>query len=271
MMEFKYLQPRADIRTLVGSYYDVSVPDGYEDVMRAEIANIRFVIAGTVHSDINGQLETYSAGDVIICGPTYQWSNVVFNPGSIIFGAAITPLGWARMFDVPAIDYIPADKDALIQAVLDAGDPTARAEQADALFAALTDPTRRVHEDFLDIVTAWITNPEPNELDDLLSAVDLSARQVERLTKFYFGSAPKKLHRKFRALHSANRLTWQQLTDWRDIATTAYFDQSHFIREFKQFNGRTPSDFINGPHLLVRMTLEERRQIAHESPFSLVG
>ena len=77
--------------------------------------------------------------------------------------------------------------------------------------------------------------------------------------------------RKFRALHSANRLTWQSLDDWRDVATTAYYDQSHFIREFKQFNGRTPSEFIKGAHLLVRQTLTERRQIEHHSPYSLVG
>ena len=129
----------------------------------------------------------------------------------------------------------------------------------------------RVHDAFLIQATRWITDPEPNELEDLLAVMDVSARQVERLCKTYFGSAPKRLHRKFRALHSANRLTWQQLTDWRDIATTAYFDQSHFIREFKQFNGRTPTEFIKGPHLLVRMTLQERLQIAHDSPFSLVG
>ncbi|WP_422120072.1 hypothetical protein [Hyphomonas johnsonii] len=43
------------------------------------------------------------------------------------------------------------------------------------------------------------------------------------------------------------------------------------MREFKQFNGRTPSEFIKGAHLLVRLTLQERLQIVHDSPFSLVG
>jgi transcriptional regulator GlxA family with amidase domain len=105
----------------------------------------------------------------------------------------------------------------------------------------------------------------------LLDHVDFSQRQVERLCKAYFGSSPKKLHRKFRALHSANRLTWHNLDDWRDVARTAYYDQAHFIREFKQFNGRTPKEFMDGPHILVRMTLEERLKINHASPFSLVG
>ena len=55
------------------------------------------------------------------------------------------------------------------------------------------------------------------------------------------------------------------------MATTEYSDQSHFIREFKRFNGRTPQQFIEGAHLLVRVTLHERRQIDHGSPFSLIG
>jgi AraC-like DNA-binding protein len=281
MMQFEYVLPRAEIRALVGSYYDTTIPVGFDDVMRAEIANVRFIIRGAVRTNMNGKEETYPAGTALLCGPTYKWCSVGFDSDTLIFGAAITPLGWARMFGVPAntlsdrtvplADHVPPECLQHIQPIFDAKDAPSRAAAADIFFAALDDPARRVHEDFLALATRWITDPEPNELEDLLAATDISARQVERLCKLYFGSAPKRLHRKFRALHSANRLTWQELTDWRDIATTAYFDQSHFIREFRHFNGRTPSEFIKGAHLLVRQTLKERLQIAHESPFSLVG
>lgn len=281
MMQFEYVLPRADIRALVGSYYDTTIPVGFDDVMRAEIANVRFVVRGAVRTNMNGKEESFPAGTALLCGPTYKWCDVGFDTGTLIFGAAITPLGWARMLGVPAdtladrtvmlADHVPAQSLQHILPVFDAPDAASRAAAADTFFAALDDPGRHVHDEFLALATRWITDPEPNELEDLLAATDISPRHVERLCKLYFGSAPKRLHRKFRALHSANRLTWQELTDWRDIATTGYFDQSHFIREFKHFNGRTPSEFIKGAHLLVRQTLKERLQIAHESPFSLVG
>lgn len=281
MMTFEYFEPGERVRDLIGSYYALTVPEALDDVMRAEIANVRFILEGRIHSDINGAMEVYSAGDAILCGPTFKWSAVRFDANTRVVGAAITPLGWARMFEVPASDYadrvvplkslMPEKVHGLIDRIFDPATEGTRADVADITFAALDNPGAKVNQDFLDIVTRWITDPDPNELEDLLDAIDLSPRQVERLAKLYFGSAPKKLHRKFRALHSANRLTWQSMDDWRDVATTAYYDQSHFIREFRQFNGRTPSEFIKGAHLLVRQTLTERRQIEHHSPYSLVG
>ena len=280
-VQFEYFRPQSDISKLVSSYYNLTVDDHVSDIMRAEIANLRFVIRGRVSTNLNGVDEQYGAGDTLLCGPTYQWSNVGFEPGTQVFGAAITPLGWARLFDVdadqlanrlvPLAPYIGPSVLPLVTDIFDATEEMQRAKAADRLFAAMVDPEKRVDEAFLDQVTSWITSPDPNELAVLLSEMSRSPRQIERLCKKYFGSAPKLLHRKFRALHSANRLTWQELTDWQDIATTAYSDQSHFIREFKQFNGRTPSEFIKGAHILVRLTLQQRLQIDHESPFSLIG
>lgn len=281
MIEFEYFRPRADIRSLVGSYYYCTIENAFADVMRAEIANVRFMVSGALHSDMNGADETLAAGAAFLCGPTFKWSNVRFDSGTVVFGAAITPLGWARMFSDPAdlladrlVDlhpFVPPELKALCNAVTNAPDANSSVAAADHFFARLDRPERKINVNFLDQATRWITDPEPNELDDLLACADLSSRQINRLSKAYFGGSAKRLHRKFRALHSANRLTWQNLTDWRDVATTAYSDQPHFIREFKQFNGRTPSEFIRGPHRLVRLTLKERLTIVHDSPFSLVG
>ncbi|ANY21222.1 Helix-turn-helix domain protein [Tsuneonella dongtanensis] len=280
-MQFRYFRPRDDVRSLASSYYSVNFADPVADIMRAEIANVRFILKGTVSTDLSGQPSEYAAGQTLLCGPTHRASNVTFSAGARVFGAAITPLGWARLFDVsaddladrivPLEDHLTGEGRDLLDSVFSAHDDEARAVACDDLFAAAADMGRPVHHVFLDRVTAWITSPDHNELVDLLAELPMSDRQIIRLSRKYFGSAPKLLHRKFRALNSANRLTWHDLTDWRDVASTSYSDQPHFIREFKQFNGRTPGEFIKGTHILVRMTLQERLQIAHDSPFSLIG
>lgn len=280
-MEFSYFEPAPALRQFVSSYYFVSLPFEIADIMRAEIANARFILGGTVWSDLSGDEVKFDAGDSPLCGPTYRASRIRFAANTKVFGAAITPLGWRRMFSMsaedaadrhlPLADAVPADRRSLIKGVFETPDNPGVVAAADRLFSSLVSDERSVHEDFIKQATDWIVDPEPNEIEHLLDHVDFSQRQVERLCKAYFGSSPKKLHRKFRALHAANRLTWHNLDDWRDVARTAYYDQAHFIREFKQFNGRTPKEFMDGPHILVRMTLEERLKINHASPFSLVG
>lgn len=280
-MRFQYFKPRSDICQLASSYYLVDFEEESADLMRAEIANIRFVLNGCITSDINGQDERFPAGSTMLCGPTFGWSNVRFSAGTRVFGAAITPLGWARLFGsdaselahqiVPLEPHVAPSWQDRIARVFAGRDGPEVVAASDDLLLGMIDPARRIDEPFLHQVTEWITSPEPNELSVLLSGMDRSHRQIDRLSRRYFGSAPKLLHRKFRALHSANRLVWNDLTDWQDIATTVYCDQSHFIREFKQFNGRTPTEFINNTRILVRMTLEQRLQIDHASPFSLIG
>lgn len=280
-MEFSYFEPAPALRRLVSSYYFVSFPCAVTDIMRAEIANARFILSGAVNSDLSGEGVLYEAPYAMLSGPTYHWSRVECVPNTSVFGAAITPLGWCRLFGFSAYeaadknlafqDCIPADKAPLVDAIFAAPDKVSIVRAADNLFSALVSDKWAVNEEFIDIATDWIVDPEPNEIEHLRAACDLSDRQIQRLCQAYFGSSPKKLHRKFRALHAANRLTWNNLSDWREVARAAYYDQAHFIREFKQFNGRTPQEFMNGPHILVRVTLQERLKINHASPFSLVG
>lgn len=280
-MEFSYFEPAPGLSQFVSSYYFVSLPFEIADIMRAEIANARFVLAGKVTSDLSGGDVEFLPGAAPLCGPTQRWSRIRFDADTRIFGAAITPLGWCRLFDmsaeeaadrhIPLQDVIPKDKHFLIEDIFNARDKKSVVATADRLFLSLVNYRKNIREDFIRQATEWIVDPEPNEIEHLLDHIDISHRQAERLCKAYFGCGPKKLHRKFRALHAANRLTWRNLDDWRDVARAAYYDQAHFIREFKQFNGRTPKEFIDGPHILVRMTLQERLKINHASPFSLVG
>lgn len=280
-MQFSYFRPAHDVRDAIGSYYDVRLSSAFGDVMRAEIANVRFVLSGTVSSTITGELVEYKAPCVLLCGPTFAASRVHFTAGAHVFGAAITPRGWAQMAPSSAHHFADRviDLDTELsgvnrdkfERVFCARSDEERVTAADEAFRSLKRPNSRIDNAFLDLATDWLTREGETELDDLLRAGDRSHRQIERLCKAYFGSAPKRLHRKFRALHAANRLAWNDLADWREVASTAYYDQAHFIREFKQFNGHTPSEFIRGPHILVRITLEERRKIVHHSPFSLIG
>jgi AraC-like DNA-binding protein len=39
---------------------------------------------------------------------------------------------------------------------------------------------------------------------------------------------------------------------WRDMIDVLYYDQSHFIRDFKQYTGITPTEYQKKPPMLVK-------------------
>ena len=68
-----------------------------------------------------------------------------------------------------------------------------------------------------------------------------SERQLQRLTKRYFGLPPHTLLRKTRALKAAVVLANPNATE-AQLSRVAdfYYDQPHMIREIRHFVGRTP-------------------------------
>ena len=73
----------------------------------------------------------------------------------------------------------------------------------------------------------------------------MSARQIERKFDRDIGVGPKTFSRivRFQSIISLARSV--ESPDWVDIACKhGYSDQPHLVREFKEFSGVTPTDFI---------------------------
>jgi AraC-like DNA-binding protein len=70
----------------------------------------------------------------------------------------------------------------------------------------------------------------------------ISARQLRRLFEFYIGDTPKVFSQvvRFQAILKAKPSS-QSLRQNKLFFDTGYYDQSHFIREFKNFYGVTPA------------------------------
>lgn len=84
-------------------------------------------------------------------------------------------------------------------------------------------------------------NPDIDDLASFCNQNTINQRQLERIFLKYVGVSPKLYLRTLRfqksifpVINSNNRLT--------DVAyDNQYFDQNHFIKEFKRFSGNTPS------------------------------
>jgi AraC-like DNA-binding protein len=81
-------------------------------------------------------------------------------------------------------------------------------------------------------------------VSELAEYCDLSARQLERQFQNIVGVSPKTLARTIRFEEIRNRLMFNPETSLTDLAYEfGYTDQAHFIRDFKEFTGKTPGEF----------------------------
>ena len=82
-----------------------------------------------------------------------------------------------------------------------------------------------------------------DNINNVASRYGISSRYLQKLFLQYTGLTPK-LYSKINRFQQSLRLVTRQETPLTSIAyDCGYFDQSHFIREFRSFTGLTPSGY----------------------------
>ena len=81
-------------------------------------------------------------------------------------------------------------------------------------------------------------------MDDVASAANLSARHLERNFLEHVGLSPKLFARLVRFDHVVRDIAVRGDQSWSQFALAhGYSDQAHFINEFREFAGVTPTEF----------------------------
>jgi AraC-like DNA-binding protein len=87
--------------------------------------------------------------------------------------------------------------------------------------------------------------PQLATIEDLGRAAGISTRRLARLFSIEVGLTPKLYARVLRFNRVVESIYNKPEVNWQDIAyQCGYFDQAHFIRDFKAFSGLTPSEYL---------------------------
>jgi AraC-like DNA-binding protein len=82
-------------------------------------------------------------------------------------------------------------------------------------------------------------------VDDVVARFHMSKRTLQRLFSQYVGVSPKWVIQRYRLQEAAERLANGEYKDWARLALDlGYFDQAHFIKDFKNIIGVTPAEFV---------------------------
>lgn len=250
-MELDYFLPRADLRDFVRAYYYFSADNLSVQPMCAELGNIRVLLngSGRVRFSNGRKIEVPNA---FLIGPTNGAYVMEVEAGTRVFGIGIRPRGWGALLGVNAAETADQIYDLsdfsgrlgrrLVEEIGNAPDLPAMASAADRYFADLFVARTRRSVAYPEALEKWLTNPGDLDIDRLMEMIDISRRQTDRISKQFFGASPKLLQRKYRALRAADRIRAGQ-TLWVSAAGDGFYDQSHFIKDFKSFIGVTPRQF----------------------------
>lgn len=91
-------------------------------------------------------------------------------------------------------------------------------------------------------LNAFNKQPQNTTVAQIVERVALSPTRFIQIFRDEIGITPKAFFRLQRFQRALTVITHQRYTSWTDVALTCgYFDQAHFINEFKHFTGITPS------------------------------
>jgi AraC-like DNA-binding protein len=225
------------------------LPDGHEEIM----AHV-----GAPFAELAADGGQHTQATVLMAAQMTESARLVTRPGALVVGARLRPHAAALLTGVPqhlltgnihdlsSIDRTLAFK---IRAhlsgrqdphnVMDAFEQLLTAAFATRIDAAQLRPSA-------SLVRAVMMATRVHGLvrvDDLATTAGVSARQLERQFATHVGLSPKRFLRvlRFQQVLAALREPSATPSGWADVAAQhGFYDQAHFINDFKHFTGETP-------------------------------
>lgn len=144
---------------------------------------------------------------------------------------------------VPLLEALGSDGPAL-EAALRGRPPDAQRETLDAFFGErlIDDAGRRTT---LDVTNRILAAGGGDRIDGLCRDAGVSQRQLDRVFRQHLGVSPKLLSRVARFQKALTRLKSDPGCTLASVAVECgYYDQSHFVRDFKRFSGVPPRERV---------------------------
>jgi AraC-like DNA-binding protein len=258
-LQFKLdiVAPPAGVAALVNTFYVIETQDArIEEVVPAYSAQLVVMLRGRLIVDRTDDAPV-EAGSVAINAPQLGAAHCVLEGPALLIGASLTQIGWQALANLPADKVhdrlLPAEtifSAKQIAALQTAAEKCAAGRlavhdlcaQIAELLAAPRHTLRPDHVAVVEAIIRWLGSGFDPALDALYSSVDISPRQLQRLSRRFFGVPPAQVLKRFRAIRAAMVLANPALPDaLRDEMLASFFDQAHLIHDIRRYTGRTPT------------------------------
>ncbi len=280
-MQSNHRAPSSALQDIVARHYDfgAELPESFElvDNLLSETAFIRILLKGdwaALMPDGSWQ----NSGPVLLFGTNSRPLKVRCRGSFEVIGIAIRPAGWPTLFDKPAHHYTDrmlalgevwgVDADRLLQAVQAAsGDIDRIIVAVEAILQERVAARPQIRPDPQILAFEHIARYDSTrKVAEVCAEIGIAQHALERHCRATFGMTPKRVLRRSRFLDMASVMRGLFTPDDEVLAELRYSDQSHLNKEFREFIGMTPGQFMQTPTPLLTAGLELRNGWRYRDP-----
>lgn len=195
-----------------------------------------------------------TAAGSVLAGVQSRFSLIDTAEQECVAGVAFLPGGMGPFFPVPASETLNSDVpldvlwgrqrvSRLRQQLLEATGPQAKLDVLESALADIWSPSG-LHPAVNYALKTFTRQPLPGKIRGVTDSIGMSPKRFIERFKSAVGMSPKHYCRVLRFQHALACANGGGFVDWTGVAVDCgYYDQAHFIHDFREFAGLTPTGY----------------------------
>jgi AraC-like DNA-binding protein len=265
-MKYQTFPPHSDLASLVKCYWILEVP-AEKDTQRQRIIPDGCIEMFFILGD---DIKRYTSESEFIIQPREMVLGQITEPFFIeptgyvnSFAVRFYPYGFANFVSTPIkqlantetpIELLFEEKSSkeLGQKIVRAVDTEKRIEIIEAFLLNKLNDSATIDNIVKTTIDTILLTKGSTSINTILKDDLSKRRQLERKFIKQIGISPKQLGKVIRLQTALKMLLNRQAENLTKIAyESEYYDQAHFIRDFKEFTGTTPKDFLEDSEMTL--------------------
>lgn len=264
-MEYLTYKPHSELEPLINTYWTLKVPE-HEKSKQRIVPDGCIEVAFIFGDDI----KRYTSEDEYILQPRAMVLGQVMDPFYIepvgevdTFAVSFFPLGFSNLINRPLDELVnketPLDQlfepeliRQLEESMIKTTSTQERIQAFETFLFGLLTESKVIDQIVKTTVDVIYEKSGHVKLSEIVGNDKTQRKRLERQFKKHIGLSPKQLGKVIRMQAALSLLLNKDGQSLTDIAYSSnYYDQSHFIRDFKEFTGKTPKDFLGSEDMIL--------------------
>ncbi len=273
----QYAFPTPALFDHVAVYIELTVIGGMaQDMLPPDMASLQFSLSGKWSTGVDSNALTESSDRATLYGTTSQ-GHWIRGQDGIGFCVGLHPLAWPTILNRKADLHVDRacdlqdiwgkDADLFLSGLQHCADFKSRVILANDFFVGrLGNSKRSPAASDIIAIRQTLADPTCADVSSMARRIGMPQVRLGRLAKAHFGFSPKMLIRRARFRRMLHRIDAHSYTNWPNFLDPQYVDQSHMIRDFQDFMGMAPSQYMGLERPFVAAAFAEFRAMMGGPP-----